>query len=654
MNSTKTTVFTILLILVPFFFLFLSELVLRIVVPSPYQTIVSEVSYDNREWYQINRGYLAKFFPSSTDLVPEFKPALFLKNKPENGFRVICLGGSSMFGTPYQMTSTIPGIVRKQLRHLYPELEIEVINFAASAINSQVIKRFAGVLLDFQPDLVLIYMGHNEFYGPDGVGATWPEKNIPGFIGLKYQLKELRIYQVLQKLIDGIFSSEGTLQEPNLMRQVSRGSLVELNSKDSQRIFSDFAKNLAEIIKIYKDEKIPLIVSDVASNLMFKPFKWSSVEGIDDENRWFQSFLDKISTGNIQEGLDSVLTILEKNPANALVNYMAGICYYRLDDFEKAGFYMKMARDHDLLKFRAPGEINEIIADVCRKNQVRFISVQDYLEENSRGGITGYELFWEHLHPKTVGYYLIAKRIVREIRDPGVVESKNSSELHKNLLTLDHDRLSICWLDLAYGDLSIRNLTGKWPFENIVPQTFFLENATPELQQIVMDVYEKKIVWDDGCYRSATYFENVRDFRSAQTTYEAILEEYPYNFYAHYRLARMYKDTGRLIEAASHYRRSIESKPDYFFSLLELGLVEINLGQFDNAIEHLNKGLAISQREKNPGIQAHFYYGLAAAHANKGDLRKALQYAEESLRIFPDYEDARQLREYIRQVISDK
>ena len=178
----------ILLVLVPYVVVLLllaaTEVGLRLFNPSLANPLVTEVTYDGIEWYQINRGYLKKYFPINTPLIPEFKTSLFRKQKLRNTFRIFCLGESSMFGTPYQMTCNIPGIVRKQLRHLYPEKEIEVVNWGASAINTNVIADLAKDLVRYQPDLILVYTGHNEFYGPDGVGASFVTKHLPFMISL--------------------------------------------------------------------------------------------------------------------------------------------------------------------------------------------------------------------------------------------------------------------------------------------------------------------------------------------------------------------------------------------------------------------------------------------------------------------------------------
>jgi len=495
----KKLVFTVFTLIIPLLFLLFLEFILRITVTPDHKSIVEVVKYDGVDWFQVNRSYLKKYFPSKAQLIPEFKPSLFKKDKTSNLFRIVCLGGSSMFGTPYQMTSNIPGIVRRQLRYLYPDREIEVINLAASAINSQVIKRLIPDLDIFEPDLVLIYMGHNEFYGPDGVGATTIEKKIPFTLDLKYILREFRMYQILRNWITSPPPTEKISKEKNLMREVSQGSLVELNSDDARRVFHDFSENLKDIISQFKKKNIPLIVSDVTSNLQFAPFSYPSkiTDVVADE------VIKGIEINFTSEDYNSALKMLSdlhcQDSQHALINFWMGKCFLAKGESDSAIKYLVLARDHDLLKFRAPNRINEIIDEVCQQENIPLISATSYFSQNSENSIAGFDLFWEHLHPNTTGYYLIALLFTQKILELEILQNNRE----RVFLPLQMDSLNICWLDLAYADISIQNLTEKWPFRNFVVPTVYIDKSSPEVIQIVREVYQRKIVWDDACYRSA-------------------------------------------------------------------------------------------------------------------------------------------------------
>jgi len=54
----------------------------------------------------------------------------------------------------------------------FPEMNIEIINLCLTAVNSYTISDFAKQVSKYEPDAVLIYAGHNEYYGALGIGST--------------------------------------------------------------------------------------------------------------------------------------------------------------------------------------------------------------------------------------------------------------------------------------------------------------------------------------------------------------------------------------------------------------------------------------------------------------------------------------------------
>jgi tetratricopeptide (TPR) repeat protein len=587
--------------------LVLAEILLRVLSPVKAEPLVTEAVYDRIEWYQVNRSYLGKYFPPGTPIVPEFKPSLFRRQKNDRIFRVMCLGGSTMFGTPYLMTANIPGIIRKQLRHLHPDRDIEVINWGASAINSNVVRELIGEILTFEPDLVLLYMGHNEFYGPDGVGASFLEKKIPGMTRLKHAMRQLRLMQVLQELFAGGGSSGESADDENLMRQVSEESLVPLHSDDAERVFELFRENLSSILMECKERSVPVIVSDVSSNLLFPPFAGDS----------------------------------------ASVSYSSGLAALERGEPESALNLLENARDNDLLKFRAPRRVNQIIRSVCEQQGVALVS-SDSAFAAGNDGIPGDRIFWEHLHPKAHGYYLIATFFVAAIETMNLIEGADATQTPA-LLPFHPDSLSICWLDQAYADLSIQRLTGRWPFQDYRRETAVLHEADPALLQVATETYGRRITWDEGCYRSATYFWSRGNFRDALTTYEALLEENPSGFYTHYLLGSLWNNLGETERSMEHYLRSIGSNHEFSRSQLDVGLLLVNAGEFDPAIVFLSRALELVGPGGDTNLRATALYGLSAARANKGDFEKALAYLDTVLEIAPGHTDAQTLKAQILQ-----
>ncbi len=619
------------------------ECVLRYFAPSLDNPLVHEVTYDGIEWYQINRSYLKKYFPADTPLIPEFKTSLFKKHKGANTLRIFCLGESSMFGTPYQMTCNIPGIVRKQLRHLHPEKEIEVVNWGASAINTNVIADLSAELVRFQPDLVLVYTGHNEFYGPDGVGASFIGKYLPFTIPLKYYLRDLRLVTVLYNAI----FKESTDKVPanlNLMEQVFQGNAVRLNSEAAERVFRLYTLNLKTIVETFKASGVPIIVSDVSSNLTFQPFIADSLSG---GQRWLSRGTSAYMAGRYQEAIDTLQRVQALDSTNAAVNFWLGKSELALGQFHEARRHMVQARDNDLLKFRAPSRINHITRQVALEESVPFVSSDSLFSSLSDTGIAGDDLFWEHLHPTALGYYSIATLFVQEIVRLNVLKSERSGTSHSRLLPFDTDSLSICWLDEAYGDLSVQHLTGRWPFAGYhrVPKVF--DSGDASMRQIAVEAYSRKVNWDEACYKLAAYCWQQQRTGEARTIYEAMLEEYPYSFYTHYLFGSLLNQQGDVPAALMHYRKSIELNSRFPNSRLDVGLMQINRGDFEGALKDLSAALDAATSQTSPQLKANIHYGLSAVYANKGEFARALEQADAALRFQPGYRDAMALRERI-------
>jgi tetratricopeptide (TPR) repeat protein len=643
-TSKKKVFFSITTVLLFIVLLAFSEILLRVFVPSLDNSLIREVQSDGRDSYEVNRDYLKKYFPSGSPIIPGLKSTTFRKHKPSNVFRIICLGESSMFGTPYQLAANIPSLIRKQLQHLYPEKEFEVINFGAAAINTNVILDLSKQIINYNPDLVLVYTGHNEFYGPEGVGASWIQQTFRSTIAWKYTLQDLHIIKLIDRLLFTSLRSNPSA-EHNLMKQVSQNNSVHLNSASTERIFRLYESNLGDIVTIFEKQKVPIILSDVSSNLMFPPFMYDTSSQLLPYRTQFTLLTNDYERNDYVSAFSRVQDLYKFDTTNSFLNFWIGKIYLSQNNLPKAKYFLTRARDEDLLKFRAPSRINEITKRIARQHGVAFISSDSlFASLSSSPGIPENSLFREHLHPNARGYYEIASLFVKEILTLNLIAPHSVTS--NSLLPFDVDSLGIPWLDLAYGDISVKQMTKQWPFQNYTPQIFVMTySADSVLKQIALDVYSQKTSLTEGCIKTALRFQQLQQYRSALTTYASLIEDYPGNFYPYYMSGVLYKEIGNLQRASQYYSASIQRKPDYIFSHLDLGLVDINTGNIDEAIVHLNSAKQLAEKEHSSTmVQANIYYGLSAAFANKGEMNQAKIYIEQSIRLAPNYQAAQLLR----------
>jgi hypothetical protein len=89
---------------------------------------------------------------------------MFPAVKKAGTVRIFVLGESAAAGTP-DPSFGFARILDVMLRQRHPGTDFEVINAAMRGINSHIVRRIAQECLQYEPDLLLLYMGNNEFVG---------------------------------------------------------------------------------------------------------------------------------------------------------------------------------------------------------------------------------------------------------------------------------------------------------------------------------------------------------------------------------------------------------------------------------------------------------------------------------------------------------
>ena len=156
--------FYVVSVLLPVLFLVILEMFLRII---NYGTNFDQWINVGEGKYTINSNIGKKYFPSGF-FNPTASEDEFDIHKKPNTFRVFVLGGSSAEGFPYGPMGSFSRYIRRRLELVYPNTPIEVVNLGMSAINSYTLLDLLPGVLDQKPDLILIYAGHNEYYGAMG------------------------------------------------------------------------------------------------------------------------------------------------------------------------------------------------------------------------------------------------------------------------------------------------------------------------------------------------------------------------------------------------------------------------------------------------------------------------------------------------------
>ncbi|MBL4942172.1 MAG: hypothetical protein JKY81_10970 [Colwellia sp.] len=458
-HTAKQFSFYLILIAIPFVILLLLEFVLRLAsFGNEYPLFVDKPARKNQAtvYLQPNPNVINRYF-ASEQLAPNVSPdtVYFKKDKNPTSFRIFIQGGSTAAGFPYGRWGSLQGMLEQRFKRLYPDKEIEIINTAMAAVNSYTLLDFVDEIIEQQPDLVLIYAGHNEYLGIMGVGSAFAAKGgrLATLMHLKF--KNWRLYQLLQKLYVVVFSANTPLSKTNetLMSQVAKEKEIVFGSDLYQQGIEQFTGNMSLILAKYQTAGIPVVIGNLVSNESGQiPF--SSVGKVD-----WQTYKTGINKTNAAAEIARLNNISDANK-KAQHYYQLALNLQLLGREQEAKQAFVLAKNNDLLRFRAPSEFNTLLENLAKQYQASFVDVQAVFTKNSRHSIIGNKLILEHLHPTIEGYFLLAEAYAQLIVKQNFIDS--SVDIYPREKARADIPVSI--VDELYGDFVISKLVSDFPF----------------------------------------------------------------------------------------------------------------------------------------------------------------------------------------------
>lgn len=378
--------------------------------------------------YVLNRQFYQKYFPKDQlvkkSRIPELLPELSLPaHKHENTFRIFCLGGSTTRGD--FSDNRFPDLLAEMLVRSEINAGLEVYNLGITTFNSFQVADIVAEIVHYDPDLLIIYMGHNEIYGPLGVASTSRISTSYRLTRAVLFLQRFKTFQLLQNWYLALLDIDTVSERQKALFKVMAQSRVPPLSPLRDKALLYFSRNLDRIIDQAHSQGIPLILTTVASNIRdFRPFD-SSVPGNDTGRRWHElvdSAASLAEKGRLDTAAEKFLLAIRMYPENARQYYDLGHVYMAQGQFDAARLALTRARDFDIIPFRAASGINNIIKNKAGESGLRLLDVEAIFQDKSDNGLIGKPIMIEHLHPSAYGHYLIAAGLVRAIFDAGLLQ----------------------------------------------------------------------------------------------------------------------------------------------------------------------------------------------------------------------------------------
>ena len=602
--------FFAVLILIPFIFFIVLELSLRLF---SYGKDLPQWVDARRGKYIINPDVAFRYF-NQVKNIPTTIEDIFDQQKKKDAFRVFVMGGSSAAGYPYMPMGSFSRYIRKRLELNYPNTTIEVVNISLTAVNTYTVLDLLPGVLEQKPDLILIYAGHNEYYGALGVGSMESLGTARSFVKLVLYLNKYKTVQLIRNSITGLLSLFNTKnnEDPSgtLMSNMAKDQYISLGSDKYNLGLEQFEANMKEILELIKKSNVPVIIGKLVSNIKDqKPFVSVPTKKYSTANQVFKEANHKLSVGYLREA-DSLFIL---------------------------------AKDLDGLRFRAPEKINSIIENLCKEYNVKYVSVDSVFNTASPDGIVGNNLMTDHLHPNIKGYQLMGKAFYEAMEQKGYLPKNQKPRFASSVIdSLTKINFMFTDLDSTIGNNKILLLKNDWPFiekSQIKPKNLLFKPKN-FLDSIALEMMNNKISWANAHVNAATAYFKKRNINGFLKHMDILLYQYPivveyYDEVALNLLKLQLYDTALKYLSA---RYKIEPS-DY--SAKWIGNIALYKGDLDVAILYLNKSQQLNSRD------AQVLYNLAGAYSKKKDYQSALNTINACLSVNLNYPQADNLKQQL-------
>lgn len=585
--------------------------------------------------YLLTNPEMARRYFASGPFVPTPSLEFFHLRKTPTTYRIVFQGESSAQGFPYGHGGMPSRMLEERLQSTFPEREIEVVNTALTGVNSYTLLDQVSDILAQRPDAVLIYAGHNEYYGVFGVGASRGLGSRRPLVQSYLAIRRFRIVQLLARLIGGAATTAtAKAGGPRTVMQFMAGEQrVPLNSPRYRQGLEQFRANLAELLSRYHAAGVPVFIGTLVSNERDQP---------------------------PLAGADSA------DSDSAAAYYAQARRLDAAGDSARARVAYREAKERDPLRFRAPEAMNQIIREEAARHSATVVETQRAFELASPGAVPGRTLILEHLHPNLDGYFLIANAFYDALRARGIIgEWTNAVPASKARAAI-----AVTPVDSLMAILRTDRLVSGWPFrERGDERTPVVDTLHPrnDVERLAQSVVLGRTPWPAATDSVRVAAERAGDDEVATRAALALAEEYRYSAEPLLDLAELSARRGRVDEAVRYGRAAMARQQTARGSQL-IGQLLLQAGDREGALPYLKQAAAaapgdrraearyvaageipmLEQRRDGSPRDPTALYELALAYALTDQNEKALAVLGTLQRVAPSHPGARQLMQHLR------
>jgi len=368
---------------------------------------------------------------------PFFQPQGFAAVKPANGFRVFCFGGSTVYGHPYLADTAFPKWLELELAATRPDRRVEVVNCGGISYASYRLAPIVREVLAYQPDLIVLAMGHNEFledrtYQPlksRSASRSWWEDRF-NTLRLVTLVRGWLRPPVRDQAVPTAGAPDATLPaEVHARLDNATGyASYHRNAGWHRQVVAQFEDTFRAMIAACRAAKVPVLIVTLGSNLRdCPPFKSEHRAGLSapDELRWQTAF----DAGAAAEARDLNAALAHYQAAAAIDDQHALLAFRRARVHDRLGhtneareFYLR-AKELDVCPLRMVEPVFELQHRIAAETDTPLVDARRATEARSPQGIPGHDEFLDHVHPTMGGHQHIARAVAAKLAEANLLSA---------------------------------------------------------------------------------------------------------------------------------------------------------------------------------------------------------------------------------------
>ena len=590
-------------------------------------------------------------------------PQRFPKKKPENTYRIVCLGGSTTYGRPFWDETSFSGWLRAYLPAADSSRKWEVINGGGISYASYRILAVMEELAMYSPDLFVIYLGHNEFLEQRTYGNLLDQPEL--FKDLRASTYRLRTSTLLEQIGD-------RLLDRNAKKSIVFGDEVKRIPIDSvgpeayrrdeafrEKVVTHFMLSLNRMIDVAERHGAQVVLISPASNLRhFVPFKSEHSAGLDAASldKWTTSYREAVRSleaGDPTASLTHLQECIAMDPGYAEAQYLLGLTLESLGRYSEARSAFVRAIEEDIVPLRAIKATTSAIEELARTHDIPFVDLQKILDAKTEYGITGDDFFHDHVHLTIEANRLLALEIMDCMEARKWMAPKWSDDdrarVEAHLLdNISRDRYAEELIKLTYvmdsleqehmAHSTLRRAIALEPNnETVLNYAVSFYAKTKQLEKVVeiLEIKARKSPEDPRIFEDLgkTYF-TMGLYNKAADAYKRLLNLKPDDASTLQFLGVALSLGGDHSQAAKYLNEAVQLNPDSAELHSDLGLILAKNEQYSLAVTHYAKAVSLK-----PSLASTYYnWGLALLELEKP--QEAIAKFEHVLELQPGHRGA--------------